>query len=369
MRKIFYALPFAVLLFALTAISAGAAIAGDINGSGEPDVSDARVALREAIGLYDSELTDTMIDMTDYDYSGKTDIKDARLILRAAIRLDPVKHYFSAEAVTPASCTEAGQYIRTCTECTEEESFTQEVPALGHRLILSETVKEMTCTEDGSLLYKCSRCEYTEEKAIPATHNWNPATCTKPKTCSVCGEKEGKANGHSVKIGYCEICGEFVTELEKETKEIISLLNSALKHINNASAEIEEGASSGFTNMLIDKCKAADEEFRLAHLDLLNAYFACGEEKDLSEAKSIIWKLVNLASDSRDKLHGISDSVEKIEKEYKPLIEKDPNKTAEKNKKLVKEITAVLLKVDKNFEEINKIKYDLKDQTDKWKKK
>lgn len=28
-------------------------------------------------------------------------------------------------------------------------------------------------------------------------HEWVEATCTEPKTCSVCGEKEGEALGHT----------------------------------------------------------------------------------------------------------------------------------------------------------------------------
>lgn len=46
----------------------------------------------------------------------------------------------------------------------------------------------------------------------PHTHNFNPATCTTPKTCS-CGATEGEANGHSWKEATysspktCTVCG------------------------------------------------------------------------------------------------------------------------------------------------------------------
>lgn len=45
-------------------------------------------------------------------------------------------------------------------------------------------------------------------------HEWVEATCTEPKTCSICGETEGEALGHTMtKASYqqpatCEVCGE-----------------------------------------------------------------------------------------------------------------------------------------------------------------
>ena len=35
------------------------------------------------------------------------------------------------------------------------------------------------------------------------THVWEEATCTTPKTCSVCGETEGEAPGHVWKEATC----------------------------------------------------------------------------------------------------------------------------------------------------------------------
>ena len=74
----------------------------------------------------------------------------------------------------------------------------------------------------------CENCEYvkpdvthtytnacdTECNVCGATrvteHQWNDATCTEPKTCSVCGVTEGKANGHSYDNACdtdCNVCG------------------------------------------------------------------------------------------------------------------------------------------------------------------
>ena len=44
---------------------------------------------------------------------------------------------------------------------------------------------------------------YTPECA----HSWTAATCTAPKTCTLCGETEGSALGHSYVSGACSVCG------------------------------------------------------------------------------------------------------------------------------------------------------------------
>ncbi len=65
-----------------------------------------------------------------------------------------------------------------------------------------------TCTSNGSRNYKCS-CGKSYSETIPATgHNWKSATCTAPKTCSVCGATEGTAAGHNYGGGTtCTVCG------------------------------------------------------------------------------------------------------------------------------------------------------------------
>ncbi|MDY3832678.1 MAG: hypothetical protein SOZ79_09395, partial [Candidatus Ventricola sp.] len=47
----------------------------------------------------------------------------------------------------------------------------------------------------------CAVCGYA------CGHQWQAATCTEPKTCSVCSETEGNANGHSWSDGVCSDCG------------------------------------------------------------------------------------------------------------------------------------------------------------------
>ena len=88
-----------------------------------------------------------------------------------------------------------------------------------------------TCGAAGYTTYTCScGCTYTVP-GEPATgaHTWTDATCTAPKTCTVCGATEGEANGHTWDDGVytdptteadgyttytCTVCG--VTNVETD---------------------------------------------------------------------------------------------------------------------------------------------------------
>ena len=88
-----------------------------------------------------------------------------------------------------ATCTTA----QTCTVCGEELKA-----ALQHDY--KAVVTDPTCTTDGYTTYTCTKCgdTYTDNTVVALGHTWTDADCTTPKTCSVCGETEGKANGHKM---------------------------------------------------------------------------------------------------------------------------------------------------------------------------
>ena len=96
-----------------------------------------------------------------------------------------------AEAGTVyAFCEEHGWFANACAEC--------DPCAAGHDW------NDATCT----VAKTCSVCGSTEGEALG--HDWNDATCTAPKTCSVCGAIEGEALGHTYDHEFdanCNICG------------------------------------------------------------------------------------------------------------------------------------------------------------------
>lgn len=70
---------------AMTCESGNELIPGDVNGDGTVDVSDALLALRAAMGLY--ELTDEQMEFADMNGDGECGADDALVILRWAMGL------------------------------------------------------------------------------------------------------------------------------------------------------------------------------------------------------------------------------------------------------------------------------------------
>ena len=117
-----------------------------------------------------------------------------------------------------ATCTEP----KTCDVCGATEGS-----AAGHKEVTDPAV-EATCTETGLTEGKhCSVCNAVlqKQKVVEKKgHTWKTATCTEPKTCTVCGATEGSVSGHKEVIDpgkpatcgqsgltegkHCSICGE-----------------------------------------------------------------------------------------------------------------------------------------------------------------
>ncbi len=110
---------------------------------------------------------------------------------------------FSISLFTACSCNHEWKEA-TCTEPkTCSLCNATEGEALGHEW------KDATCTEPKT----CERCGETDGEALG--HSWKDATCTEPKTCTVCGETEGGVLYHDAKVtctegGTCSRCGEKV---------------------------------------------------------------------------------------------------------------------------------------------------------------
>ena len=96
---------------------------------------------------------------------------------------------FIAGGTTPATCTEPGSTVYTCTSC--NASYEEIIPATGHVVDNSgwTITREPTCTLAGEKAGICSICTQTVIEEIPSLgHMWQ--TESGVKTCTVCGVKE-----------------------------------------------------------------------------------------------------------------------------------------------------------------------------------
>ena len=125
------------------------------------------------------------------------------------------EHSFGEWVVTKeATCTAAGVKTKTC-ECGETE--TEEFAMVAHTWVDATCTAPKTCsvckaTEGealGHILVEatctapkiCSVCKATEGDVLG--HTWSDATCTAPKTCSACQATEGEALGHTWADATC----------------------------------------------------------------------------------------------------------------------------------------------------------------------
>ena len=134
------------------------------------------------------------------DYCGQT---KTETLLAVGHSYREVSHKESDE-------TTEGEIVKECERCGKQkttvipklkaeatdvpEEVTQEPTEDTHMHIYSEA----TCTSPKT----CSVCEATEGKALG--HKWREADCITPKACSVCEATEGEALGHSWKEATCE---------------------------------------------------------------------------------------------------------------------------------------------------------------------
>ena len=127
-----------------------------------------------------------------------------------------------------ATCTEDGTETAQCDYCDETYTRTVIGSAKGHSY--TKKVIKPTCTAKGYTTYSCAcgdtydsdytnalghsysnACDTSCNRANcgatrAITHSYTAATCTKAKTCKVCGAVSGKALGHSYKSGKCTRC-------------------------------------------------------------------------------------------------------------------------------------------------------------------
>ena len=83
-----------------------------------------------------------------------------------------------------------------------------QLPALSEADYTCEVTGEGTCLSPEKKVYTWKDTTYGviswAEESGGTGHNWRPATCDKPKTCTACGATEGSALGHNWQAATCD---------------------------------------------------------------------------------------------------------------------------------------------------------------------
>ena len=148
----------------------------------------------------DGSITVTFDLSTMNYFANGTELKGLTIVTVTANKTPgAVTHkYIEIEKIPEGYDCETEGHIWQEATCTEPKTCSvcgeTEGDALGHSWI------DATCTEPKT----CSVCGETEGEA--AGHTWIDATCTAPATCSACGITEGTAAGHTFVNGVCSAC-------------------------------------------------------------------------------------------------------------------------------------------------------------------
>jgi len=177
-------------------------------GGGDYNKANGKLTYEESVqGLEDVIPADTYYELTltaPADAQGNFTIvlKDVMVAKEyGATVLAEVASVTAQLTITGAGCAHSWNEATCTAPKTCSICGATEGEALGH------SWNEATCTAPKT----CSVCGATEGEALG--HSWNEATCTTPKTCSVCGVTEGEALGHTwIPADYdhpktCSVCG------------------------------------------------------------------------------------------------------------------------------------------------------------------
>lgn len=118
-------------------------------------------------------------------------------------------HDYRVVSRTESTCTTAGSETLECSGCKQSQTNYLEA---AHKYVNVKTI-QATCESEGSKTFECSVCHDTYSATLAAReHDYYSATCTKPKTCAICGHAEGEALGHITGNIKCSRCGEIAFE-------------------------------------------------------------------------------------------------------------------------------------------------------------
>lgn len=125
-------------------------------------------------------------------------------------------------------------------------------------------------------------------------HIFTEATCTVPKTCTICGIVEGTTLLHTTDIGKCTLCEQLQNEeLVLEIGNNVTMLG---ENITNCSAEIQS-ANLNSTRDCFNKFYSASIKLKENKKYCESIIQLCGEYEELSSVKENCNEILNINLD------------------------------------------------------------------------
>ena len=171
---------------------------------------------------------------------------------------DVLGHDYVA-VVTAPTCTEGGYTTYTCSRC-GDQYVSDYTDALGHAWNDGEIIANPSCTADGVVVFTCTVCEKEHSERLLATGHFpgEPATCTEPQLCTVCGAVIEKAHGHSFKAEVteptCEKMGYTTHTCEECSISYTDAFTDALGHDYVAVVTEPTCTEMGYTTWTCSRC-------------------------------------------------------------------------------------------------------------------
>lgn len=154
---------------------------------------------------------------------------------------------------------------------------------------------DAVCGGNKTIKYSCTECSHSYSKTYKVEHNWSKATCTEPKTCSICNETEGESLGHSYVENKCKRCSSTVT-IDVTTPELSETVSLEIKNYFNytkedlTTATIVNGAVK-ITSIYFDYTASSDDNVKITFTVAGEKVHVDGLSDDTSTSLSFIYKL------------------------------------------------------------------------------
>lgn len=121
-------------------------------------------------------------------------------------------------------------------------------------------------------------------------HTFTEATCTTPKTCTICKITEGTALPHTTNIGKCTTCGQL--QNEDLSMEIVNTITSVNDNTTNCSKEVQS-ANLNSASDCFNKFSSVSTKIKNNKEYLKKVIELCGDYPELSNIKENCNQLLN----------------------------------------------------------------------------